>query len=68
MVRKAVFGSGRTGVSSEEESIHVRGQLTFDEAGAALEISSKTAASRYRYGLTKLREQFAQPSIEDGKG
>jgi RNA polymerase sigma-70 factor (ECF subfamily) len=48
--------------------MHVWGQLTFDEAGAALDISPKTAASRYRYGLTKLREQFAQPSIEDGKG
>jgi RNA polymerase sigma-70 factor (ECF subfamily) len=38
--------------------MHVWGQLTFDEIASALDISPKTAASRYRYGLTKLREQF----------
>jgi RNA polymerase sigma-70 factor (ECF subfamily) len=38
--------------------MHIWGQLTFDEAAAVLEISPKTAASRYRYGLAKLREQF----------
>jgi RNA polymerase sigma-70 factor (ECF subfamily) len=38
--------------------MHVWGQLTFDEIGSALDISPKTAASRYRYGLAKLREQF----------
>jgi RNA polymerase sigma-70 factor (ECF subfamily) len=38
--------------------MHVWGQLTFDEIASALEISPKTAASRYRYGLAKLREQF----------
>jgi DNA-directed RNA polymerase specialized sigma24 family protein len=32
--------------------------MTFEEAGAALGISPNTAASRYRYGLSKLREQF----------
>jgi len=38
--------------------MHVWGQLTFDEIAATLDISPKTAASRYRYGLAKLREQF----------
>jgi RNA polymerase sigma-70 factor (ECF subfamily) len=38
--------------------LHVWGQLSFDEAAAALGISPNTAASRYRYGLSKLREQF----------
>src|SRR5215475_3727824 len=38
--------------------MHVWGQLTFEEIAAALDIPPKTAASRYRYGLAKLREQF----------
>jgi len=38
--------------------LHIWGQLSFEEIGDALEISSNTAASRYRYGLKKLREQF----------
>ena len=38
--------------------LHIWGQMTFDEVGAALGISANTAASRYRYGLSKLREQF----------
>lgn len=32
--------------------------LTFDEIAGALEISPNTAASRYRYGLDKLRERL----------
>jgi RNA polymerase sigma-70 factor, ECF subfamily len=43
--------------------MHVWGQLTFEEVAAALDISPKTAASRYRYGLAKLREQF-QPATK----
>ena len=38
--------------------LHVWAQMSFDEAAAALNISPNTAASRYRYGLSKLREQF----------
>jgi RNA polymerase sigma-70 factor (ECF subfamily) len=38
--------------------LHVWGGMTFDEVGVALGISRHTAASRYRYGLSKLREQF----------
>ena len=36
--------------------LHVWGHMTFEEAAAALQISANTAASRYRYGLAKLRE------------
>jgi RNA polymerase sigma-70 factor (ECF subfamily) len=33
-------------------------ELTFEEIAEALEISPNTAASRYRYGLDKLRERL----------
>jgi RNA polymerase sigma-70 factor, ECF subfamily len=36
--------------------LHMWGELTFSEVGNLLDVSSNTAASRYRYGLTKLRE------------
>lgn len=35
--------------------LHIWGELTFSEIGDVLGISSNTAASRYRYALTKLR-------------
>jgi RNA polymerase sigma-70 factor (ECF subfamily) len=38
--------------------LRVWGQMTFEEAAAALEISPNTAASRYRYALAKLKEQL----------
>jgi len=38
--------------------LHVWGGMSFEEAATVLGISANTAASRYRYGLTKLREQF----------
>jgi RNA polymerase sigma-70 factor (ECF subfamily) len=38
--------------------LHVWGEMSFEEVAAALGISANTAASRYRYGLSKLREQF----------
>jgi len=38
--------------------LRVWGQMTFEEAAAALEIPGSTAASRYRYGLAKLRERL----------
>jgi len=40
--------------------------LTFEEIAAALEISPNTAASRYRYGLDKLRERL-RPVYEEMK-
>jgi len=38
--------------------LRVWGQMTFEEAATALEISPNTAASRYRYGLAKLKERL----------
>src|SRR5262245_33125015 len=35
--------------------LHLWGQMSFEEVGDALAIPSNTAASRYRYGLSKLR-------------
>jgi RNA polymerase sigma-70 factor (ECF subfamily) len=40
--------------------------LTFEEIAAALEISPNTAASRYRYGLDKLRDRL-RPIYEEIK-
>ena len=43
----------------------VWGGLTFPQIAAALELPVNTAASRYRYALTKLREALAEePSYE----
>jgi RNA polymerase sigma-70 factor (ECF subfamily) len=39
------------------------GGLSFQQIAAALHISPNTAASRYRYGLAKLREQLAEEPI-----
>jgi RNA polymerase sigma-70 factor (ECF subfamily) len=36
--------------------LRVWGQLSFQEIADALEVPSNTVASRYRYGLTKLRD------------
>jgi RNA polymerase sigma-70 factor, ECF subfamily len=36
--------------------LHVWGELTFSEIADLLAISANTAASRYRYALTKMRE------------
>jgi RNA polymerase sigma-70 factor (ECF subfamily) len=44
--------------------LHVWGQMKFEEAAQVLGISPNTAASRYRYGLTKLREKL-KPDAED---
>ena len=36
--------------------LKIWGQLTFEEAAAVIGISPNTAASRYRYGLEKLKD------------
>lgn len=36
--------------------LHVWGELTFSQVAEVLKISANTAASRYRYALTKLRD------------
>jgi len=46
--------------------LRIWGQMSFDEAAETLGISPKTAASRYRYGLLKLRMQF-NPTVTDRK-
>jgi RNA polymerase sigma-70 factor, ECF subfamily len=38
--------------------LHVWGELTFSQIADLLEISSNTAASRYRYALARLRESI----------
>jgi RNA polymerase sigma-70 factor (ECF subfamily) len=38
--------------------LHIWGQLTLEEVAETVGISPNTAASRYRYGLTKLKAQF----------
>ena len=40
------------------------GEMTFEEAAAVLDISPNTAASRYRYALTKLKETL-KPLAEE---
>jgi RNA polymerase sigma-70 factor (ECF subfamily) len=44
--------------------LRVWGQLTFLEIAEALELSPNTVASRYRYGLTKLRE-ILRPLVDE---
>lgn len=41
------------------------GDLTFAQIARTLEISPNTAASRYRYGLEKLRESLDPDSLPD---
>jgi len=38
--------------------LHIWGQMSFEEVANAIAIPANTAASRYRYGLSKLREKF----------
>jgi RNA polymerase sigma-70 factor, ECF subfamily len=38
--------------------LHVWGELTFSQIGDLLDLSSNTAASRYRYALSKLRDSL----------
>lgn len=39
-------------------ALHVWGELTFSQIGNLLDVSSNTAASRYRYALSKLRDSM----------
>jgi RNA polymerase sigma-70 factor (ECF subfamily) len=43
--------------------LRIWGGLSFPQIAAALEIPADTAASRYRYALAKLHEQFAEEPI-----
>jgi RNA polymerase sigma-70 factor (ECF subfamily) len=44
------------GEQREVVVLKIWGELTFEESAAIIGISPNTAASRYRYGLEKLRE------------
>ena len=46
------------GNQREAVALHVWGEMTFAEMATVLSIPLNTAASRYRYGLAKLREQL----------
>jgi RNA polymerase sigma-70 factor (ECF subfamily) len=48
--------------------VHLKlwGELTFEEIAAALDLSPNTAASRYRYGIDKLRDRL-RPLYEEMK-
>jgi RNA polymerase sigma-70 factor (ECF subfamily) len=57
--------SSLRGLPEEQREVvlmHVWGGMTFEEIGVALGMSVNTAASRYRYGLAKLREEFQSPT------
>lgn len=41
--------------------------MTFEEIGAALDISPNTAASRYRYALEKLKKMLSDKEVTDGQ-
>lgn len=43
--------------------LHIWGEMTFDETAAALDISPNTAASRYRYGLARLKERLGRGPV-----
>jgi RNA polymerase sigma-70 factor (ECF subfamily) len=52
------LASALVGLPEEQRAVvHLKlwEELTFEEIAAALDISPNTAASRYRYGLDKLR-------------
>jgi RNA polymerase sigma-70 factor, ECF subfamily len=44
--------------------LHIWGQLTFDEVAEVTGVTLNTAASRYRYGLGKLRERMRPTGTE----
>jgi len=46
--------------------LHVWGELTFSQVAEVLKISANTAASRYRYALTKLRDAMLVKENSDG--
>jgi RNA polymerase sigma-70 factor (ECF subfamily) len=47
--------------------LHVWGQLTFGEIAGVLDIPANTAASRYRYGLAKLRDALGPLNQRGGR-
>jgi RNA polymerase sigma-70 factor (ECF subfamily) len=44
--------------------LHIWGQLTLQEVADVTSVTLNTAASRYRYGLGKLRERMRPQGME----
>lgn len=66
---RAELSAALAELPDEQRSVaHLKlwGGMTFEEIAAALEISPNTAASRYRYGIDKLRDRL-RPFYEEIK-
>jgi RNA polymerase sigma-70 factor (ECF subfamily) len=66
---RAELAAALEGLPEEQRAVvHLKlwGDLTFEAIAEALEIPPNTAASRYRYGLDKLRERL-RPLYEEMK-
>lgn len=63
--REAIEGALRLLPPEQKEVVIMKiwGGLTFPGIGEALEISANTAASRYRFALTSLRESLQQEQV-----
>jgi RNA polymerase sigma-70 factor (ECF subfamily) len=63
--RLAIEGALRSLPENQAEVLVMKiwGGLSFPQIAVALEISPNTAASRYRYALSKMREQLAAEPI-----
>jgi RNA polymerase sigma-70 factor, ECF subfamily len=64
--RRAAIEASLAQLPEEQREVLVLkiwGGLSFVQIASALEISTNTAASRYRYALAKLREQLAEETI-----
>lgn len=64
--RRAVIEAGLRRLPEQQREVlamKIWGGLSFPQIAEALEISANTAASRYRYALAKLREQWAEESV-----
>jgi RNA polymerase sigma-70 factor (ECF subfamily) len=64
--RRAAIEAALVGLPEAQREVLVMkiwGGLSFPQIAAALECSTNTAASRYRYALAKLREQLAEELI-----
>ena len=48
---------------AEVLALKIWGELTFPQIAEALDIPPNTAASRYRYAISKLRETLAEEPI-----
>lgn len=56
-----VIESALRGLPPEQREVitlRIWGQMTFEEIAVTIGVPQKTAESRYRYGLLKLREEF----------